>query len=473
MGKAAFQKKGPSYSFQPNNLKAVADRLVDTRKSYRRHFRVGNHTIANAADTYLNGLLMKAPRKNMERMEEYVQGADYETVQHFISESPWDEKPVKAQIAADVDGAIGGPHCMLIIDESGFTKKGDRSVGVARQYNGRLGKIDNCQVGVFGALTDGRHSALVEARLYLPQEWIDSPSRCDVAGIPQKDRIFKTKHQIGLEIVDTAITNKVRFGSVGFDGFYGNIPEFHKGLSERGLLYIGAVHKDQVVCEEDPHPYLPRRKEKIGRKHTLYKSKSAGIRVDRLNEQMDAPWKLITIRHGTKGYVGVYARRKRVWLWEEGTAEAQEVWLVIIRDPFTNELKYHISNAAQMVTLTRMVRMAACRFYIERTFQDAKTSIGMADYQMRVWIGWHHHMAMVMLALMFLMKERILNEADVSLLTCQDIVEILNYYLPRGDVDEEAIFRQLEKRHEARRKAMESAYLSQERRRPDLKFGMS
>ena len=137
----------------------------------------------------------------------------------------------------------------------------------------------------------------------------------------------------------------------------------------------------------------------------------------------------------------------------EGTAEAQEVWLVIIRDPFTNELKYHISNAAPTVTLTRMVRMAACRFYIERTFQDAKTSIGMADYQMRVWTGWHHHMAMVMLALMFLMKERILNEADVSLLTCQDIVEILNYYLPRGDVDEEAIFRQLEKRHEARRKA--------------------
>ena len=472
MGKAAFKKKGPSYSFHPTKLEAVVDRLFDTRSCYHDRFRAGNHSVAAAADIYLNGLLMKAPRKNMERMEEYVKGADYESVQHFISESPWDEKLVKAQIAADVDGAIGGSHCMLAIDESAFTKKGLHSVGVARQYNGRQGKIDNCQVGVFGALTDGRHAALVDARLYLPQEWIDSPTRCDAAGIPQKERVFKTKHQIGLEIIDTAIRNNVRFGWVGFDGFYGNIPAFHKGLSERNVTYVGAVHKNHMVYKDDPHPYLPRRKKKIGRKHTIYKSKVAATRVDLFNKHLDTPWKLITIREGSKGYVGVYARRKRVWLWEEGAAEAKEVWLVIIRDPFCGERKYYISNAAQTVTLTKMVRMAACRFFIERTFQDAKTSIGMADYQMRGWLGWHHHMAMIMLALMFLMKERIINEEDVAFLSCQDIVEILNYSLPRGDVDKEDIFRQLEKRHEARRKAMESAYRNQQAKHPELKFNL-
>jgi SRSO17 transposase len=472
MGRSAFKKKGPSYSFRPSNLKAVSDRLIDIRSNYHDHFRVGNHSVAFAADAYLNGLLMKAPRKNMERMEEYVKGAEYESVQHFISESPWDEKPVKAQIAADVDSAIGGSHCMLAIDESSFTKKGNRSVGVARQYNGRLGKKDNCQVGVFGALTDGTHASLVDARLYLPQEWIDSPARCDVAGIPKEERVFKTKWEIGLEIVDTAIANNVRFGYVGFDGFYGNVPEFLKGLTARKCTYIGAVHKDQFVYEDDPHPYLPRRKKKVGRKHTLYKSRTTGIRVDQLSEEMDTPWKLITIREGAKGYVGVYARRKRVWIWEKGSEKAEEVWLVIIREPFTGEQKYFISNAAPTVTLTEMACKASYRFYIERTFQDAKTSIGMADYQMRGWTGWHHHMAMIMLAMMFLMKERIINEADVSLLSCQDIVEILNFYLPREDADEEAIFRQLEKRHEARRKAMESAYRNQQLRHPEVKFNL-
>ena len=167
---------------------------------------------------------------------------------------------------------------------------------------------------------------------------------------------------------------------------------------------------------------------------------------------------------------GFTARRRRVWIWEKGSEGAEEVWLVIIREPFTGELKYFISNAACSVSLKEMVCKASCRFYIERTFQDAKTSIGMADYQMRGWTGWHHHMAMIMPALMFLMKERIINEADVSLLSCQDIVEILNFYLPREDVDEEAIFRQLEKRHEARRKAMESAYRNQHIRHPEVKF---
>jgi len=464
--------KGPGYSFQPSNLRAVAARFMITCQCYAGHFHVGKRSVNDEARSYLCGLVMKSSKKNIERMEEYVQGSDYESMQHFISESPWDGDKLKAQIATDIDGQIGGEESMLAIDESAFTKKGTRSVGVAHQYNGRLGKIDNCQVGVFGAITDGKHAGLIDARLYLPQEWIDSPERCKAAGIPEADRVFKTKHQLGLEIVDTARKNNVRFGWVGFDGFYGNIPEFHNGLEQRNITYIGAVHKDQVVYENDPHPYLPRRKEKIGRKHTVYKSKATGIRVDKLNEQMATPWKLITIREGTKGYVGVYARRKRVFLWKEGSAEAREVWLVLIKEPFTGELKYFISNAAATTTLTKLVRKAACRFFIERTFQDAKTSVGMADYQVRVWNGWNHHMAMVMLAMLFMLKERMLNENDVSLLSCQDIVELLNYYLPRGDLDEKAIFEHLEKRHTMRQKAIENAYKKQQEQHPDMKFSL-
>jgi len=190
-----------------------------------------------------------------------------------------------------------------------------------------------------------------------------------------------------------------------------------------------------------------------------------------LDDKLSIPWHLITIRGGTKGYIGFYARRRRVWIWQKGASQAREVWLVILKDAFTNEVKYFISNFSNFgpkVTLTKLVHKAARRYYIERAFQDAKTSLGMANYQVRVWKGWHHHMAMISMALLFMLKERILNESDVTLLSCQDIVELLNHYLPRADKTEEAIFKQLEKRHKKRQKSIESAYQKQAEQNPGL-----
>ena len=468
MGYPASQTKGPRYSFRPSKLRAVAARFVRMCKDYRVHFRVGNRDVSDEARAYLSGLVMKAPRKNIERMEEYVEGSDYECTQHFVSESPWSHREVLNHVARDVDTAIGGPESDLLIDESGFSKKGDKSVGVARQYNGRLGKVDNCQVGVFGALTDGARVSLIDARLYLPEKWTDDQQRCTKAGIPEDERIFRTKPELGLAIIDNAKVNDIRFGCVSFDGFYGNVPAFIEGLFERGMHFVGAVHKDLPVYEKHPHPFLPRRKTGKGRKHTQYRCREDAVRVDKLDAALTTPWRLITVREGTKGYVGVYARRRRVWIWRKGDSQAREVWLVILKDPFTNEIKYFVSNFGPKATLTHLVRKAARRYYIERAFQDAKTSLGMANYQVRVWNGWHHHMAMVSLAMLFMLKERILNEDDVALLSCQDIVELLDHYLPRADISEEAVLKQLEKRHKKRYKSIESAYKKQNERLPGL-----
>ena len=463
MGLSVSPKKGPDYSFHPNCLRAIAARFMTICQCYSSHFRVGRKDVSNQAKAYLCGLVMKAPRKNIERMEEYVQGCDYESSQHFISESPWKHRDLFTHIARDVSELVGGAESVLSIDESAFTKKGIKSVGVARQYNGRLGKVDNCQVGVFGALSNGTNVGLIDARLYLPQEWIDSPARCKAAGIPEKERTFKTKPQLGLEIVENAHRNGVRFGFVSFDGLYGNTPEFVYGLANKGYCFVGAVHRNQTVYLEEPNIYLPRRKEKIGRKHTRYRCRTSGIRVDALAKHMeDQPWKRVAVREGAKGYVRFHAKRCVVWLWEEDTKNVMSVQLLLLKeDNDSNEMKYYISNAATDVSLAELVKKAACRFFIERAFQDAKTSTGMADYQVRVWNGWYHHMGMVMLASLFMVTEKKLNKDNVSLLSCEDIVSLLNYFLPRADTTEEAVFKQLEQRHKKRIKAMESEYKKQ------------
>jgi SRSO17 transposase len=462
MGMSALRSKGPSYTFCPDNLRAIGARFMSFCQEYSHHFKVATHSVVNESRAYLSGLVMKSPRKNIERMEEYVESCNYESTQHFISESPWDHREVLDHVARDTSDAIGGSASDLVIDESGFSKKGTKSAGVARQYNGRLGKVDNCQVGVFGALTDGQNVGIIDARLYLPKEWTASKKRCKDAKIPKDQQVFKTKWELGLEIVDNAIRNELSFGTVTFDGFYGSVPKFVEGLTQRDLKFVGAVHKDQMVFTKEPAPYLPRRKEKIGRKYTKYRTREKTIRVDELNETLEHQWQLVEIRSGTKGVVKVNARRVRVWLWEEGTKNIRELWLLITRDVETGEKKYWLSNASTDTSLNKLTQKAAARFFIERSFQDAKTSLGMRDYQVRVWPGWHHHMSLVSMAMLFMLKERLANKKDVSLLSCQDIVELLNYYLPRGDLSEDSLLSQLEARHKKRFQSMDSYYKNQE-----------
>ena len=141
-------------------------------QDYSVYFQAARHNLITKARCYLSGLLMKAQRKNMERMEEYVEDYDYQSLQQFVSDSPWDHEALIKRIGKDVDALVGGNDSMLIIDESGFAKKGKKSVGVARQWNGRLGKVDNSQVGVFAALSNAQGAgSLVDTRLYLPEEW--------------------------------------------------------------------------------------------------------------------------------------------------------------------------------------------------------------------------------------------------------------------------------------------------------------
>lgn len=427
--------------------------------SYSDYFRVGQRTAAPKARSYLSGLLMKAPRKNMERMEEYVSEYDYQGQQQFLTDSPWDHRAVVEQVGRDVDAILGGSESGLLIDETAFEKKGTKSVGVARQWNGRLGKVDNCQVGVFAGLSDGAHVGLVDFRLYLPESWCGDPERCDGAKIPRDERQHKSKAEFALEMMDGAADNGLRFGWVGLDGGYGKTPWLLRAIEDRGLVFVADVHRTQVVYAEDPRPYLPRRRSGRGRKFSKRRPRVQGVKIQELFKSFSAQrWKKIAIRHSTKGLIKVVACGQRVWLWDGEEKKARSWWAVCYKHPSTGETKWFLSNSPETVQLKELVRMHAVRFWVERSFQDAKTSVGMGDYQARGWRSWHHHMAMVLMALLFLLTERCVHRIDMPLLSCTDIVELLNLYLPRADLNEEAVFRSLRRRHEKRRKAIESAY---------------
>ncbi|MDD2464756.1 MAG: transposase [Desulfobulbus sp.] len=179
--------------------------------------------------SYLSGL-MQAARKNVERMTEMtevVPETQYQSLQHFTTYSPWDYRPVMDQVALDADRLLGGPpDSGLILDESSIPKKGKKSVGVARQWCGRLGKVDNCQTGVYASLVQGASATIIDCRLYLPKEWTDDRNRCKAAGVPE-GVTFNTKSQLALAIVPHTRSIGVRYAWVGIDGGYGKEPLFN------------------------------------------------------------------------------------------------------------------------------------------------------------------------------------------------------------------------------------------------------
>lgn len=414
---------------------------MEFTQDYRECFNVARKNMTGQARCYLNGLMVKAPRKNMERMEEYVEESDYQSLQQFLSDSPWSHEEVMRRVGLDVSAVLGGEQSALVIDESGFSKKGEKSVGVARQYNGRLGKVDNCQVGVFASLSDGISSSLVDARLYLPQSWAEDRKRCRSAKIPEEQIRYASKPELALEMIRRARQTGVEFGWVCFDALYGSNGALLESLQQDGEVFVADVKRNRKVYPEGPD--------------------QEGLAISSFfRRQMDST--VVNVRMGEKGMLKTQACAKRVWV--KAGKESFAWWAVCVQDPQTSETKWFLSNAAEDAELVTLVRQHAIRYWIERGFQDGKTSLGMADYQGRGWVFWHHHMALVMMGMLFLLRERRVHMLEIEMLSCNDIVELLNVFLPRKDATVESVLANISRRHRKRHQAREAA-----RRRPKPK----
>lgn len=433
--------------------------------TYTEHFQSYRHDVSDKARQYACGLMQAGSRKNMDRMAEVVPDTKSRNLQQFLTHSKWNHIDVIDHVAHDADALLGHPrNAGFLLDESGFAKQGKESVGVSRQWLGRLGKVDNGQVAVFGALANGPYVAPVDVRLYLPQEWANDPERCKRAGIPEDQRQFRTKIELALDLVRHARENGLRYGWVGADAGYGKGPGFCFALDEMGETFCVDLHSDFQVYLKDPKPYLPQKVNTSGRPFTKYQSDQKGIEVgDVVNSLPGKRWKTGTLRKTTRGVLRVQICCLGVFIWD-GESDKVEHWTLIVTKTLGDnpDTKISLTNAPKRTTLKRLGWMQRQRFWIERTFEDAKSECGMADYQVRKWRAWHHHIALVMMAMLFMLSERIAHKETYPLLSCADIEDLLAHFLPRRDVTEEEVIFQLEQRHRQRQQAMESHARRQE-----------
>jgi len=395
----------------------------------------------------------------MDRRAEVVPESKSRNLQQFLTHSKWDYKGVIDHVAHDVDALLGDSrNAGFLIDESGFIKQGKKSVGVSRQWLGRLGKVDNGQVAVFGTLANGHYVAPVDVRFYLPQEWADDPKRCEAAGVPEDNRCFRTKTELALDIVRHARERGLHYGWVGADAGYGKGPGFCFALDEMGETFMVDLHSDFQVYLKDPKPYLPEKVNKSRRPFTNYQTDQEGIEVKALFDSLPLQrWKNVTLRKTTRGVLRVRICRLKIYVWD-GESDEAKCWILIATKSLrkNQDTKISLTNAPKHTTLKRLGWMQRQRYWVERTFEDAKGECGMADYQVRKWSAWHHHMALVMMAMLFMLTERIYHKETYPLLSCADIEELLAHFLPRRDVTEQEVIFELEQRHLQRQKAIDS-----------------
>ena len=413
------------------------------------------------AQAYLNGLL-QATRRNVQRMAEVVPGTDAQALHHFLAHSPWDARAVMDQVAREVSNLMrGDQETCLLLDETCFAKKGRRSVGVARQWFGLQGKTDNCQVAVFAALARGKSVTLIDTELYLPREWVEDPPRCAAAGVPEDRRVLKTKPALAMELVERARRNGVRFAWVAADGAYGQDRALLRQLDDVGETFVVDVHRDQRVFLEDPQSRASQCRG-LADVHD--------VRVDEwVAGQPATAWQEVWIRRSTQGDLRVQALRRRVWVRESKQAQARCWQLIVTREIGAPETtKYSLSNAGDKPSVQRLAFMQRQRYWIERAFQEAKNEAGMDEYQARSWQAWYHHMALVMMALLFLLKERLLQSEELPLLSAADVKLLLVRLLPRRDLDLEESIRQVHLRHRQRQTAIDSAGRRQRRLQGNL-----
>lgn len=440
------------------SFKNLAQDFIAFHRRYHSQFQLKTKSVAEQSLHYACGL-MQAPKRNMERMVEAVPDSEWNAQQNFITYSPWRASELFARVGRDANRLIGGQHdSFMVLDDSACTKKGKKSVGVARQYNSRLGKVDNCQVGVFAALACKDRAILVDTRLFLPEEWTNDKKRCRKAGVPEDRFEHRTKPELALELVQSGRAKGLKFAWVSADGLYGNDPAFLRALAADQETFMADVHCDQTIYLEDPAPYRPRRKSKRGRKPTRLKTRAKGLRVDAwAAQQPEAAWQTVTLRDSTKGELTARVLHRLVWLWD-GEEEQARQWHLIVRDECEDQprCKYSLSNASRHTSVKRLAFMQSQRYWVERALQEAKSQSGLAEYQVRSWTSWHHHMAMVMLVQLFMLETKIKHASICRLLSCADVRRLLSHFLPQRDVTTTEVIRQMLVRHKQREAATAS-----------------
>jgi SRSO17 transposase len=370
---------------------------------------------------------------------------------HFISDSDWDARAVIDQVAKDVSQSLPRQTLTgLLIDESGWVKKGDKSVGVGHQYCGNVGKTANSQVAVYGCLSNGKYASLVDCRLYLPTSWTTDNERCKEADIPVEERTFKTKQELAVDIIKHQLAMGITFDYVGADGLYGNDAAFAREINNRGLVYMLDIHSDQQIFLEKPELYLPERKTAKGPSPKKLKASTIHTTACKYIDSLEpSHWKAIDIRNSAKGVLKGLFHFREVYIWDKNTSTVENRLLVVSKRKTREgeEIKYSFTNASLgQYTEQAIAYMQAQRFFIEHSFKEQKQILGMDQFQTRKWLPWYHQIALNMMVGCFLLKEKLLNQDEIPILSARDIMDFLFFKFYK-EMTEERLLRQLKERH--------------------------
>ena len=381
---------------RPGLLRGVLPRLEAFVEPFARSLLSPEQRVH--ARHYLQGLISDLQSKDVESIA-YLHDQDRQGLQKFVGQADWDHRPLLTELAQQVGRQLGEPDGVLVFDPSSFPKKGTESVGVARQWCGRLGKVDNCQVGIYLAYASRKEHALVDCRLYLPKEWTQDRRRMNKAGVPRSVR-FATRHELALEMLDEHGSLLPHRWVTGDDEM-GRSSWFRQELRQRDESYLLAVPSNTLVREllvADP-PYSGR-----GRR-----GKTPFVRAEVWCAALpEEDWETVDVRDGEKGPLVVQAAWTLVQAKTEGKVLDVAETLVVFREKQGNgtwKHDYLLSNTILSATVEEFARVYKAEHRVEDCLKRAKSEAGLGDYQVRTWKGWHHHQTLSLLATWFLLGE--------------------------------------------------------------------
>lgn len=381
---------------RPSLLRGVVPRL----QAFLQPFVAALHSPQQQANArqYVQGLLSDLKGKDIESIA-YLHDRERQGLQKFMGQSEWPHQPLLTELVRQVAYELGEPEGVLVFDPSAFPKKGSESVGVQRQWCGRLGKIDNCQVGLYLGYVSRHEHALVDFRLYLPKEWANRKRRRRKAGVPDAIR-FRTRHELILEMLDDR-GPLLPHAWIAGDDELGRCAWFRQELRSRNECYLLAVPANTLVRDlTAPEPPWSGHG---GRPRVPF------TRVQRWCAALpETAWQTVDVRDGEKGPLVVQAAWTLVQARTEGRVSDVAERLVVFRERQGDgswKHDYLLSNAALDTPLTEFARVFKAEHRIEECLQRAKGEAGLADYQVRTWPGWHHHQTLSLLATWFLTQE--------------------------------------------------------------------
>jgi len=400
----------PPFDLTPQDVAALGDDLVAYHAHFTSLFLRSEQRVWSLK--YLQGLLLPIASKSAETMALAVSDGNVRDMQRFVGQGVWDGDALLKRHIELVAESLGDAAGVLIVDGSDFPKQGCHSAGVARQYCGALGKVANCQAGVFLAYAAPQGHTLLDRRLYLPQAWLTEAyeDRREKCGIP-KDVQFRTKPQLAWEMIQQVQSAGILpFSWVVCDEAFGDTPEFLEELERAEITYLAEVAVSTRVWLQSPRTEVVASKDPDRRpvRERVCADNAKPVRVDALAGQLPAEaWRTYQIKQGEKAplqaqfaFVRAVAVRQKM--------PGPQVWVVLRRSlGDAPELKAYLSNATADVDLHELVRVSGQRWPIETCFKQAKGKLGMAEYQTRSWQGWHHHTTLVILAHHFLVLIRL------------------------------------------------------------------